>query len=201
MSQQLHFKINLNKFGELKQQIEAENKIFKQALIIFLVISALVYGFVFFTNSKLTKKYNNRKNYLKEIEAQLNSLSTSSEYLSSKDLERLTTINNNRVFWAKKLVALSERTSSQIAITHFSFKSGVLSLYGITKLDKGQKEFDLIDSFILSLKQNEDISSDFPDIKFVKSTKDKEKDVEILRFQVDCIGKKDVDKKKGNEEK
>jgi hypothetical protein len=196
---QLHFKINLNKFGELKQQMEAEKKTYQQVFIAFIALSVLIYGFVFYTNSMLNKKLKSRKNYLKEIEAQLNSLSTSSEYLSSKDLERLTSVNGNRVFWAKKLVALSERTSSQIAITHFSFKNNILSLYGITKLDKGQKEFDLIDNFILTLKENDDISIDFPDIKFVKSTKDVEKDVEILRFQVDCIGK-NVEKK-GSEKK
>jgi len=196
---QLHFKINLNKFGELKQQMEAEKKTYQQVFIAFIALSVLIYGFVFYTNSMLNKKLKSRKNYLKEIEAQLNSLSTSSEYLSSKDLERLTSVNGNRVFWAKKLVALSERTSSQIAITHFSFKNNILSLYGITKLDKGQKEFDLIDNFILTLKENEDISIDFPDIKFVKSTKDVEKDVEILRFQIDCIGK-NVEKK-GSEKK
>ena len=87
------------------------------------------------------------------------------------------------------MVALSERTSSKIAITHFSFKNGILSLFGITKLDRDVKEYDLMDSFIVSLKQNEDISLDFPEIRFVRSSKDTEKDVEILRFQIDCISK------------
>lgn len=186
---QLHFTINLNKFGELKQQIEAEKKTFVKMIVFFLVASILIYGFVIYLNSTLKKKLNNRKSYLVEIENQLQSYSNNTEYLSSKDLKRLTKVNDNRIFWAKKLVALSERTSSQIAITHFAFKNGILSLYGITKLDRGEKEFDLIDSFIYSLKMNEDISLDFPDIRFVKSTKDIEKDVEILRFQVDCVSK------------
>mgnify|MGYP001396349066 CR=1 FL=1 len=186
---QLHFTINLNKYGELKQQIEAEKKTFVRMLVFFVAASILIYAFVIYLNTNLKKKYENRKKYLTEIQNQLESVSNNSEYLSSKDLERLTKINSNRVFWAKKLVALSERTSSHIAITHFSFKNGILSLYGITKLDRGQKEFDLIDTFIYSLKSNQDISADFPEIRFVKSTKDLEKDVEILRFQVDCIAK------------
>ena len=86
-------------------------------------------------------------------------------------------------------MALSEKTHDKIAITHFSFKRGVLSLYGITKVDKKEKEFDLIDQFIESLRNNKQISSDFPEIKFVKSRRDKEKDTDILRFQIDCIGK------------
>lgn len=186
---QLHFTINLNKFGELKQQMEAEKRTFVRFLVFFLVSAFLLYGFVVFVNSKLKDKLNNRKSHLAQIEKELSSLSTSSDYLSSRELETLTKINGNRIFWAKKLVALSERTSGKIAITHFSFKSGILSLYGITKLDKNEKEFDLMDDFIYQLKQNQSINVDFPEIKFVRSSKDKEKDVEILRFQIDCISK------------
>ncbi|MCB5249682.1 MAG: hypothetical protein LHW49_00810 [Candidatus Cloacimonetes bacterium] len=186
---QLHFTINLNKYGELKQQIEAENKTFVKMIVTFLLLSVILYGFALYLNSNMKKKYENRHNYLNRIQQELKDFSASSDYLSSKDLERLTRVNNNRVFWAKKLVALSERTSSKIAITHFSFKNGILSLFGITKLDRDVKEFDLMDSFIVSLKQNEDISLDFPEIRFVRSSKDTEKDVEILRFQIDCISK------------
>ncbi|MDX9869662.1 MAG: hypothetical protein RBS92_02965 [Candidatus Cloacimonadales bacterium] len=186
---QLHFTINLNKFGELKQQIEAENKTFWRMASVFVIVSIILFGFALYLNSNMKKKYENRQNYLTDIQQQLNEFSASSDYLSSKDLERLTRVNNNRVFWAKKLVALSEKTSERIAITHFSFKNGILSLFGITKLDRDIKEFELIDSFVYSLKQNEDISNDFPEIRFVKSSKDIEKDVEILRFQIDCVSK------------
>ena len=44
----------------------------------------------------------------------------------------------------------------------------------------------MINDFINKLKNNPQISGDFPDIGFVKSYRDKEKDVEILRFQIDC---------------
>lgn len=186
---QLHFTINLNKFGELKQQMEAEKRIFTRSLVFFILASFLLYGYALYVNSTLKKKYENRKNHLTQIEKELASYSTNSEYLSSKDLSRLTKINSNRIFWAKKMVALSERTNSKMAITHFSFKSGILSLYGITKLDKNEKEFDLMNEFIYQLKQNNDINMDFSEIKFVRSSRDREKDVEILRFQIDCISK------------
>jgi len=60
-------------------------------------------------------------------------------------------------------------------------------LYGITKVDKNQKEFDLIDNFITELKNNVHINTDFPEITFVLSRLDYEKDIEILRFQIDLI--------------
>ncbi|MCD4652166.1 MAG: hypothetical protein K8S56_10350, partial [Candidatus Cloacimonetes bacterium] len=90
-------------------------------------------------------------------------------------------------FWAKKLVALAEREDDKIAITHFSFKREKLSLYGITQVDKKEKEHDLINAFIEDLKQKKQISEDFDDILFVKSRRDREKEVDIIRFQIDLI--------------
>ena len=128
------------------------------------------------------------------IRKEIKSYQVSGEFLSRKDLERLANLSSKRIFWAKKLVAFSEKTNDKIAITHFSYKSNVLSLFGITKVDKKQKEFDLIEDFIEKLKANDQINQDFPNIKFVKSSRDKEKEVDILRFQIDCVPKK-IDKK------
>ena len=54
-------------------------------------------------------------------------------------------------------------------------------------LHKNEKEFDLINEFIENLKNNSQISGDFDEIYFVKSNRDYEKDVEIIRFQIDCV--------------
>ncbi len=188
--EQFYFKINLNKYGELRLQQETEKKVFTTFLLIFIIGSLIMFGFVVYLQKNLQQKVQNRKDLLSDINKQIESYKTSGDYLSSNDLDRLARIFNERVFWAKKLVALAEQTEKRIAITHFSFKRGTLSLHGLTKIDRKEKEFDLIDSFITSLKQNKQISTDFPDIKFVKSTRDREKDTDILRFQVDAVGKK-----------
>jgi len=138
-------------------------------------------------NADLQAKINNRSALLSDIKKEIESYQVSGEYLSSKDLARMAKISTERIFWAKKLVALSEQTTDKIAITHFTFKGNTLRLFGITQMDKKQKEFDLIiEDFINKLKSNEQISSDFPEITFMKSRRDFEKDVEILRFQIDC---------------
>lgn len=181
------FKINLNKYGELKKKAEREKTDFVKVLFFFIIVAVVMFGFVFYINMNLDKKIDSRKDLHSKIKDEIKSYQVSGEYLSSKDLNNMTKISTERIFWAKKLVALSEKTNDKIAITNFAFKNDVLSIYGITRLDKGQKEFDLIDEFITNLKNNEQINQDFPDIKFVKSRRDTEKDVEILRFQVDAI--------------
>ncbi len=183
----LYFKINLNKYGELRRQIESEKRTFTATALSFIIITAILCGVVIFLNADLQAKINNRRVLLSDIKKEIESYQVSGEYLSSKDLERMAKISTERIFWAKKLVALSEQTTDKIAITHFSFKGNTLRLFGITQMDKKQKEFDLIiEDFIAKLKSNEQISSDFPEITFMKSRRDFEKDVEILRFQIDC---------------
>lgn len=184
---QLFFKINLNKYGELKQAVLKEKRTFRTTAILFVVLTAILYGAVLYYNSTLAEKLDNRRQLLSDIKQEIKSYRENDQYLSAKDLTNIADISTDRIFWSKKLVALSEKTSDKIAITNFSFKSDVLSIYGITRLDKNQKEFDLINEFIENLKKNEQISSDFQEIYFVKSMRDFEKDVEIIRFQIDCI--------------
>jgi hypothetical protein len=186
---QLNFTINLNKYGELKQQEEAEKKTFMTFMIFFASGTLLLFAIVLFFNYSLNVKYKNRQDFLKKIEAEVKTYQTSGEYLSSRDLEWLASTSTDRVFWTRKLVALSESISVKIAVTHFSYKNNILSLYGITTVEEKDNEFDLIDEFIKILKANDDINVDFPEIKFVRSTRDREKETDIIRFQIDAIGK------------
>ncbi|MCF7858890.1 MAG: hypothetical protein K9N07_06130 [Candidatus Cloacimonetes bacterium] len=192
-----YFKINLNKFGELKQKAELEKRTFRTAAISFGAIFIIATSIAILLNSNLNAKIKNRSKLLNSIRDEIKTYQVSREFLSSNDLTRLASISSERIFWTKKLVALSEKTTDDIAVTHFSFKNNKLSLFGITRLDREKKEFDLIDEFITELQNNEQISYDFPEIQFVKSSKDKEKDVDILRFQIDCISKS-YSKKGGN---
>ena len=184
-----YFKINLNKFGELKQKAESERRTFRISAISYAAIFLIATLIAILLSSNLSGKIKHRSKLLNGIRDEIKTYKVSGEFLSSKDLIRLANISSERIFWTKKLVALSEKTTDKIAITHFSFKNNKLSLYGITRLDRNQNEFTLIDDFITELNNDKQISGDFPKIKFVKSSKDKEKDVEILRFQIDCISK------------
>jgi len=183
---QLFFKINLNKYGELKQKQERSKRTFLNTIVLFVLGTAILFGFALYQNSLLKNKFNNRNKLLKSIRKEISEYKDSGDYLSTKDLQRLASLSSDRVFWSQKLVALAEKTNSSIAITHFSYKMNSLSLFGITQLDKDVKEQSLINEFIAELKANKQISSDFPEIQFVKSRRDFEKDVEIVRFQIDC---------------
>jgi hypothetical protein len=186
----LHFTINLNKYGELKQQEESERKVFLNFTIFFTIVTVIMFACVLYLNFSLNKKFESRRAFLSQVRQEITLYQTSGDYLSARDLERLANTVTDRVFWTRKLVALSESITDKIAITHFGYKNNILSLYGITEVNENENEFDLIDAFIKTLRENEDINVDFKEIKFVRSTRDREKETDILRFQIDAMGER-----------
>jgi hypothetical protein len=197
MTQQFYFKINLNKFGEMKLQQEKEKKTFIQAVLAFGIGTIILFSIVLYLNDILNDKVQNRQKFLNDTQKQIASFQKSTEFLSSNDLDLLAKTFTERIFWAKKLVALSREINDQMAITQFSYKNGILSLYGVTSIDKNTKEFDLIDQFISKLKANTQISGDFPEIKYARASRDKVKDTDILRFQIDCFSSDYINRKGG----
>jgi hypothetical protein len=61
MTNVFYFKINLNKFGEMKLQTERENKTFRNAVIAYLVGTLIMFGGLFYLNGILKKKVENRQ--------------------------------------------------------------------------------------------------------------------------------------------
>ena len=184
-----YFKINLNKFGEKRIQVLAEQKLFKNIVLIFAILTIVIYGAILYYNHQLEGKLENRRQLLNSIRQEIESYREVGEYLSTNDLERLARSSTDRIFWANKLIALADIVTEKIAITHFSFRRGELTLFGITQVDVEEREFDLIYDFIENLKDNPQISGDFDEIKFERAHRDKEKDIDIIRFEITCIGR------------
>ena len=189
METTFYFKINLNKYGEMRLQAEREKKQFINSLIIFAVGFIIIIVAWIYINGMVNARVENRQKYLNELQKELASYETSEDYLSSKDLDKLAETFNNRIFWAKKMVALSNEINEKLAVRKFTYNNGVLTLNGITEVDKNVKELDLIQSFIDRLKANEEISNDFPRIKSGFITRQIIKDTAILEFVIECYSK------------
>jgi Tfp pilus assembly protein PilN len=186
MRHDFYFKINLNKYGEQRLEKERETKTFRNAVIIFAICFIAVLAAWFYILNNTKGKLDARKQYLAEIQEELQLYRTSGDYLSSDDLERLARTFNNRIFWARKMVALGEEIDDKLAVKKFNYANGVLTLNGITEVDAKVKEFDLINDFIQRLKSNPEISNDFPEIKSGQVIKQIIKDTAIFEFVIEC---------------
>jgi Tfp pilus assembly protein PilN len=189
MTNAFYFKINLNKFGEMRLQAEREKKTFITAIVCFAVGFIIMLAAWFYIDTKAGERVDSRKAYLDETNKQLESFQTSADYLSSDDLDRLAETFTNRIFWAKKMIALGNEIDDKLAVRKFSYANGVLTLNGITEVDVSVKELDLIQSFINRLKANPEISNDFPQIKSGQITRQIVKDTAILEFVIECYSK------------
>jgi Tfp pilus assembly protein PilN len=186
MKYDFYFKINLNKFGEQRLEKERETRTFRNACIVFAIGFILVLAGWFYVISNTKNKLEARRKYLADTKAELQSYQTSGDYLSSADLDRLSQTFTNRIFWAKKMVALGEEIDTKLAVRKFSYANGILTINGITEVDAKVREFDLINDFIQRLKSNPEISNDFPEIKAGQVMKQVVKDTAIFDFVIEC---------------
>ncbi len=189
MMNEFYFKINLNKFGELKVQAEREKKTFRNAIIFFVLGMVILSAAWVYINNQVKLRVENRRLFLNETKKQLESFQTSADYLSSGDLDNLASTFNNRIFWARKMIALGNEIDNKLAVRKFSYANGILTLNGITEVDVNVRELDLIQAFVDRLKNNPEISNDFPQIKSGTITRQIVKDTAILEFIIECYSK------------
>ena len=142
-----------------------------------------------YINNQVKLRVENRRLFLNETKKQLESFQTSADYLSSGDLDNLASTFNNRIFWARKMIALGNEIDNKLAVRKFSYANGILTLNGITEVDVNVRELDLIQAFVDRLKNNPEISNDFPQIKSGTITRQIVKDTAILEFIIECYSK------------
>ena len=58
---QLYFKINLNKYGELRRKIQKDKIVFRNTVLVFFIITALLYAYVLLLNNNLNNKLESRR--------------------------------------------------------------------------------------------------------------------------------------------
>ena len=104
--------------------------------------------------------------------------------LSKIDIKTLNKFENKRMFWAPKLIALSEITPEDMAITGLDFENKKLQISAISKMDRGEKDFDVVEDFMKRIDENDEFNKDFKSIKFDSMEKSRAKGQEVLSFTI-----------------
>ncbi len=186
MTPNFYFKINLNKYGEIKLQTERENKTFRNAVIGFALGALIMFAGLLVLHNSLKKKVENRKQAFEKYNAELSKYEASSEYLSVGDVTNLAETFKNRIFWTKKLEALDQEIDNQVALKEFNYTRGLLTLKGIIEVDNRVPEVPVIDEFRRRLETNPEFSKDFPEILLGNTDWQMAKQTEILLFEILC---------------
>ena len=181
-------KINLNQTvskAQLDQLKEEQNK-----WIIFGVICSfflITFFWIIFTNSRMNHIIENRQKTITSIKKETEELKKKGKInLSKKDVKELNKFEKKRMFWAPKLLSLSNITPDNMAITGLKFEGRRLKISAISSISLNEKDFDVVERFMKMIDENEEFNSDFKDIKFESMKKDNAKGQEVLAFTIEA---------------
>ena len=180
-----YIKINLNKAESsevIKERILERTRWAVFGILIFsllfLNVRVLMIGLGY--NSVILKK----KNQIKELETQIKQLQSKGKNLSKNDIMSFADLEQDRFLWARNMELLGRMTPDDMAITGMKFKRDKLTIKGIALTFEDRKDFEIIDEYVQTLRDNKEFSQNFSRIKYVGHQKVNIRGQDIIRFEV-----------------
>ena len=126
---------------------------------------------------------------LAAIEAEIQALEESAQYLSPEDIFALAQLANNRMTWTEKLDVLGRILPGDVAVTelYYDYQLKVLRIKGLSKVKAQMRDLDLVVSIVNLIKSNDDFSRNFVDIRFASSTRIKYRGQDLVEFEIECL--------------
>ena len=181
-------KINLNQtVSKAQREQHFEEK--KRWYIFTGICSMFVISFIWFLfiNSRYNHTILEREKTITDIIKKTEELKSKGKInLSKTDINNLYKMEISRIFWADKLMALSQITPDDMAITKLEFKGGRLNISAVSNLGLDEKEFTVVEDFMKRIEGNEQFNRDFKNIKFENLDKEFSKTDELLSFKVEA---------------
>ena len=163
-----YIKINLNK-AESSEVIK-ERRLEQTRWVVFgvlvfslFVINLRVWMMGFGYNSVIEKK----NNQIQELKEEIRQLQSKGKNLSKNDIMSFADLEQDRFLWARNMELLGEMTPDDMAITGMRFKRDKLTIKGIALTFEDRKDFEIIDEYVQTLRDNKEFSENFTRIKYV----------------------------------
>ena len=180
-------KINLNQTVSKAQMDfikEEKNRWIIFSSLCLLLVSIFIW--FWFINFRLNYIISNRQVTINNIKKDTDALRKGGKInLSKTDVKTLNKFEKDRLFWAPKLIALSEITPDDMAITEVEFENKKLRISALSSLSKGEKEYSVVEDFMNRIDENDEFNKDFKDIKFDELEKAVVRNQEILSFRIE----------------
>ena len=182
-----------------RHQLEEFQQEKKRDLVMGGVVLVLTAIFIWFNiiNYNLSSIIEEREIRIENLNAKFLILKSESKInLSKGDVESLYKFDGKRIFWAPKIMALTNLTPENMSITQIQFSRKKLNISAITELEEDVKEFDVVESFISKLKSSDKFFADFESIRFLNSSQDNVKSHKTFTFRIEAKLKSTIKRKK-----
>ena len=183
--------INLNKAESAETLIERGKErvrwvLFGLLLTILLGANIRVWMISFGYNGIIQQK----ETEIYRLKGEINQLQSQGKNLSKYDILSFADLEQDRFLWAQNLEKLGSLRPRDIAITGLRFKRSKIVLKGIALTFEDRKDFEIIDEYVQTLRNNEEFSDDFKRIKYVGHSKVNIRGQDIIRFEIEASIKK-----------
>ncbi|MBT7377352.1 MAG: PilN domain-containing protein [Candidatus Marinimicrobia bacterium] len=172
-----------------RHQLEELQQEKKRDIIMGSMVFVLTAIFIWFNiiNYNLSSIIEEREVRIENLNAKILNLKSEGKInLSKKDVESLYKFDAKRIFWAPKIMALTNLTPETMSITQIEFLRKKVNISAITELEDDVKEFDVVESFISKLKSSDEFFADFESIRFLNSSQDNVKGHKTFTFKIEA---------------
>lgn len=177
--------INLNKAesADIRQERVRERTRWSVfGILIFLLLGMNVR--VWMINSGYNRVIDQKKSEIHNLKEQIKQLQSRGKNLSKNDIMSFADLEQNRFLWASNLQLLGSMTPDDMAITGMRFKRDKLTIKGIALTFEDRKDFEIIEEYVQTLRNNKDFSDNFSRIKYVGHQKVDVREQKIIRFEI-----------------
>ena len=131
-----------------------------------------------------------KREEIKQRKEELNKLQSKGKNLSKYDILSFADLEQDRVLWAQNMEKMGAVTPGDIALTGLRYKREKLLIFGIALTFEDRKDFEIIDEYVQTLRNNKEFSKNFSRIKYVGHSKVNVRGQEIIRFEIEAKSKK-----------
>tara|TARA_B100001250_G_C19753022_1_gene768711 strand:- start:901 stop:1494 length:594 start_codon:yes stop_codon:yes gene_type:complete len=188
--------INLNKAESAETRQARIKERFRWSVFIFLV-SALVgvNAVVWFVSMGYNDIIYKKETEISRLKDEIDKLQSQGKNLSKEDILSFADLEQGRFLWAQNLEKMGALTPNDITITGLRFKRQKLVIKGIALTFEDRKDFEIIDEYVQTLRNNNEFSKNFSKIKYVGHSKVSVRGQEIVRFEIEASSKRSGKKK------
>tara|TARA_Y100000816_G_scaffold154604_1_gene110191 strand:+ start:704 stop:1300 length:597 start_codon:yes stop_codon:yes gene_type:complete len=188
--------INLNKAESAETRQARLKERFRWGTFFILVamlvgVNAMVWSISLGYDDIIRKK----ETEISRLKDEIDKLQSEGKNLSKEDILSFADLEQERFLWAQNMEKMGSLTPNDIAITGLRYKRQKLVIKGIALTFEDRKDFEIIDEYVQTLRNNNDFSKNFSKIKYVGHSKVNVRGQEIVRFEIEASSKRSGKKK------
>ena len=145
---------------------------------------------VWIISSGYDKIIDKKQTEITRLKDEINKLQSEGKNLSKDDILSFADLEQDRFLWTRNLEKMGALTPDDIAMPRLQLNRKKLAIKGQPPTFEDRKDFEIIDEYVQTLRNNKEFSSNFSKIKYVGHSKVNVRGQDIVRFEIEASSRK-----------